>query len=90
MKRLSFTCLLNLSSWRFFGGSIDLLKYSGNIQWDFVWFFQKNSNFKCHMGSFWLEYIVSVAEDQPAGHNPWKCTEKLHFQTRLLWLHSGT
>ncbi len=42
------------------------------------------------MGSFWLEYIVSVAGDQPAGHNPWKCPEKLHFQTKLLWLHSGT
>ncbi len=36
MKRLSFTRLLNLSSWRFFGGSIDSLKYSSNIQWDFV------------------------------------------------------
>ncbi len=56
----------------------------------FCMVFQKNSNLKCHMGSFWLEYIVSVAGDQPDGHNPWKCPEKLHFQTKLLWLHSGT
>ncbi len=43
IKRLSFICLLKLSSWRFFGGSIDSLKYSSNIQWDFVCFFKKKN-----------------------------------------------
>jgi hypothetical protein len=35
-RRLYLTNLVELSSWRFFGGSIDSFKYSCNFQQEFV------------------------------------------------------